>query len=179
MGDVDVIQDDVDYTSMKEDDDNVHLYACMLDATEFNKAVDEKLQRDKRTTHATDRTKPKLRTYLSKHVPKIAKALNFTVVTDFQTDHLLTVKHKDPKVIFVYFGAMNKELIHVACWLRIERNADNKIDENHNPNIFFWVLHMSYAQELQALGSSAEGVVMADLKKCLTLTESIEYHERV
>ena len=179
MGDVDVIQDDVDYTSMKEGDDHVNLYACMLDARDFNKAVDEKLQRDKRTTHDTDRPKSKLRIYLSKHVPKIAEALNFTVVTDFQTDHLLTVKHKAKNVIFVYFGAMNKELIHVACWLRIERNADNKIDENHKPNIFFWVLHMSYAQELQALGSSAEGVVMADLKQCLTLTESIEYHERV
>ena len=175
MGDDDVIRDDVDYTAMKEEDDHVHLYACMLNAAEFKQALDQKLKRGKRTSHDSEMSKQKLREYLTAHVPKIAAALNFTVVTDFKRDHLLTVKGKKTNVIFVYFGAMNEQLIYVACWLRIERQADKQIDKDHKPNIFFWVLHMSYAQELQALGDTTEGIVMEKLKNCIELTESIEY----
>ena len=175
MGDDDVIRDDVDYTAMKEEDEHVHLYACMLNAVEFKQALDEKLKRGKRTSHDKEMSKQKLRKYLTDHVPKIAVVLNFTVVTDFERDHLLTVKGKKTNVIFVYFGAMNEQLIYVACWLRITRKADKEIEKNHKPNMFFWVLHMSYAQELQALGGSTDGIVMEPLKNCIELTESIEY----
>jgi hypothetical protein len=58
--------------------------------------------------------------------------------------------------------------------LRIPIGNDKQIDQTKHPNIFFWVLHGSYAQELDALGS-IEGVDMEKMKTLLTFPESIEY----
>ena len=90
--------------------------------------------------------------------------------------------------MFVYFGAMTAELIHVACWLRVPRiqstdtltgNPKVVVDTLNRPKIFFWVLHTSYAQELEALGEANEGVNMEAIKQHLDLTKDIEYTQSV
>jgi hypothetical protein len=45
---------------------------------------------------------------------------------------------------------MTSQLVHVACWLRLQISG-LKIDYTAAPKIFFWVLHESYAQEIEAL----------------------------
>jgi hypothetical protein len=172
MADVAAIQDDVGYSGLLEKDDNVLIFPCMQKAAEFEKVLENKLKRIKRRDHDTDIKKRRLRAYLKRIVPPIAQEFQLDVVTDFDKDHLLTVK--TGSFIFVYFGAMNKQLIFVACWLRIPVGNNKQIDETKRPSIFFWVLHGSYAQELDALGS-IEGVDMENMKTLLTFPESIEY----
>jgi hypothetical protein len=57
--------------------------------------------------------------------------------------------------------------------------TDKVIDrtEENKPEIFFWVLHRSYAQDLEGLGE--DGVDIEKFKKTLKFSESIEYPSRV
>jgi hypothetical protein len=48
------------------------------------------------------------------------------------------------------------------------------VDNLNSPKIFFWVLHTSYAQELEALGEANEGLNVITVKKHLDLTDGIE-----
>ena len=167
------ILDDVSYMGLKDVEDHLQLYTCMQNSKAFKTAVLQKLKRNRREDHSRHIKKNSLRGHLIGTVPAIAECLNLTVVTNFQTDHLLTVRQKD--AWFVYFGAMTTELIHVACWLRVPLNTDGSVNESINPKIFFWVLHTSYAQELEALGEANEGVNMEAIKQRLDLTKDIEY----
>ena len=164
----DEILDEVAYFALKETDEHLQLYTCMPNAETngFNQGLQE------RTDHNT-KTKTTLRRYLHARLPDIVKLLDLTLVTDIDDDHLLTVKRNN--AYFVYFGGMTKEYIHVVCWLRVPRQ-DNKIvfDLSTKPQIFFWLLHSSYAQELEALGAF-EGLDMLSFKKQLDLKEGIEY----
>ena len=168
------VRDDVAYIGLKEEYDHVLLYPCMQDQTkdDFNATLHEKLERQKRPSHAQEIAKnPNLRKYLLGKVQLIETELHLTMVTDFERDHLLTVNQQN--ALFVYFGAMTKALIHVACWLRIPKAA-GKFDGNALPQMFFWVLHTSYAQELEALGDLKKGLTMDSVKQFLDLSEGIE-----
>ena len=168
------ILDDVSYIGLTETDEHLKLYTCMQNAVEFRKSVLQKLKRSKRTNHANEIKKSKMRAYLMYKVPEIVRCLNLTLVTNVLEDHLLTVRRDD--AWFVYFGAMTAEFIHVACWLRVPRKNDGNINENDgiHPKTFFWVLHTSYAQELEALGEANEGIDVDTVKKHLDLTDGIE-----
>lgn len=164
--------DDVSYMGLREEEDHLQLYTCMETAFQFQISMREKLQRPKRKNHDTEITRSKLRGYLHYKVNEIAKSLNLIPVTNVAKDHLLTVRQKD--AWFVYFGAMTAELIHVACWLRVPLKTDGSVNELINPKIFFWVLHTSYAQELEALGDLKTGLDMTTVKQHLILTTGIE-----
>jgi hypothetical protein len=172
----DVLQDAVEFTTIKEEKNNVVLYQCMKDAKKFMHKIDLKLKRGKKSTHDSLIKQKALRPYLTDLVPKIADVMKFTVVTDFGKDHLLTVTQDDAKFTFVYFGAMNEELTYVACWLRIPLGLDKKPKtvEEQRPNIFFWVVHSQYTQALEGLGE-AEGVHLHELEKIVNFKESINY----
>ena len=160
----DDIQDEVAYIGLKEGDLHLQLYANIQEKG-FDAKVREKLERKKTNSFDTDQMKPKLRQYLEEKVPAIATLLKLIVVTDFKTDHLLTVQQGN--AWFVYFGAITQhELIHVACWLKIPMKT-KEIDTATTPQIFFWVLHMSYAQELEALGDLEEGMDVGQANKLL------------
>jgi hypothetical protein len=171
MGDTASVKSDVAYIAMREDHNTFHLYTCMQNAKVFNEILDAKLARA--TKVDAPLTKAKLRNYLTTIVPDIVELLNVTLVTDLQKDHLLT--SKNDKYYYVYFGAMSKTLIHVACWLRIPRGKDKQIDESVKPKLFFWMLHQSYAQELQTLGDMSNEIDAEALKKKLDLSQGIEY----
>ena len=167
MADADAIADEVAYIGLKEGEKHLQLYASVQEDN-FDKKVTEKLQRKKPTSFDTDKKKKKLRQYLEQKVPDIARILKLIVVTDFKTDHLLTVKQEN--ACFVYFGAITQEeLIHVACWLRIPMTKEKVIDTTPPPQILFWVLHTSYAQELEALGE-LEGLKPEEIRQSLDLT---------
>ena len=166
------VLDDVSYMGLKDVEDHLQLYTCMQNSKAFKTAVLQKLKRNRREDHIRHIKKNSLRGHLIGTVPAIAACLNLTVVTNFQTDHLLTVRQKD--AWFVYFGAMTAELIHVACWLRVPLTNDGHTDESKPPKIFFWVLHTSYAQELEELGDLKDGLDMVETKKYLDLTTGIE-----
>ena len=171
------LKDGVAYIGWKETNTIVQLYKWTdIEAIkDFDQKLMRKLKRPKRTEHDDDTmSKPKMREYLQDRVPSIAQSLNLTLVTDFARDHLLTVKRDD--AYFVYFGAMTKDYIHVACWLRVPLKH-NTIDNAEAPKIFFWVLHTSYAQELEALGDLVgEGKIdMINLRRLLDLSEGIDY----
>lgn len=164
MSAVDEIRDEVAYIGLKEGDLHLQLYASIMEQ-DFNAKVDEKLKRKKTISFDTDQMKQKLRQYLEEKVSAIATLLKLIVVTDFKTDHLLTVQQAN--ACFVYFGAITEhELIHVACWLKIPMK-EKEIDIATTPQIFFWVLHMSYAQELEALGDLEEGINVEQAKELL------------
>ena len=167
MADADAIADEVAYIGLKEGEHHLQLYASVQE-NGFDAKVRVKLERKKTSSHATEKKKEKLRQYLEQKVPDIARILKLIVVTDFKTDHLLTVKQEN--ACFVYFGAITQEeLIHVACWLRIPTTQENVIDTSKQAQILFWVLHTSYAQELEALGE-LEGLQPAEISKSLDLT---------
>ena len=172
----DALKDDVEFTTMKEEDGHVLLYQCMKATTEFMQKIDLKLKKGKKRTHDSLIKQKALRPCLTDLVPKIARVLKFTVVTDFGKDHLLTVTQDDAKFTFVYFGAMNEELTYVACWLRIPLGLDKKPKtvEEQRPNIFFWVVHSQYTQALEGLGE-AEGVHLHELENFVNFKESINY----
>ena len=171
MADQHAILDDVAFISFKEEESHLQLYTCMQNANDFGTLLKEKLKRSKKTSHDTVKKKQRLRAYLNSKIHDIADCLKVSVVTDIDNDHLLTVRHNN--ACFVYFAAMTAEFNHVACWLRVPLLSDGKINANANPQIFFWVLHRSYAQELEALGDLKSGVDMEKLKRVLDLT-SIE-----
>jgi len=170
------VQDEVAYIALKEEHDHCLLYACMQnDQTTkvFNDALQRKLGLPKSNKHAEDtKKKSVLRAYLNRIVPAIAEQLHLTMVTDLRTDHLLTVKEETEW--FVYFGAMTKTLIHVACWLQIPLDEHRQCVVSESPKIFFWVLHTSYAQELEALGDLKKGLTMTEVHNVLDLAEGIE-----
>ena len=171
------IKDGVAYIGWKETSTLLHLYKWKDDAAieNFNRLLREKLIQPKSSSHDADRIKKTMsREYLKSKVPPIVELLNLKLVTDFDEDHLLRVKRKNAH--FVYFGAMTKEYIHVACWLRIPLN-NKTIDYVSEPKLFFWVLHTSYAQELEALGDLAgEGNIDVNaLRDLLDLTDGIDY----
>ncbi len=152
MADVDhAILDDVAYIGLKNRGEYLRLYKCMENAADFETTLRAKLARSQTPKHAEQpNTKKKLREYLKTKTEALAKLFRYTIVTDFDNDHLLTVV--DQGKYFVYFGAMTAALIHVACWLLIPM-PDGHIDltPESKPKIVFWVLHTSYAQELEAL----------------------------
>ena len=165
MADADAIADEVAYIGLKERADHLQLYASVQE-NGFDAKVRAKLERTKTSSHAIEKKKEKLRQYLEQKVPDIARILKLIVVTDFETDHLLTVQHEN--ACSVYFGAITEEeLIHVACWLRIPMKQTTLIDTPH-PKILFWVLHTSYAQELEALGE-LEGLKPEEIRESLDL----------
>ena len=172
MADVDAIEDGFHLSGMREQDSYVQLYPCMKNADEFYMDLNTRLERHKTAAHA--KKKRKLSEYLSGFVPKIAKVMSFTVVTQFLTDHLLTVKKTGSQFIFVYFGAMTKDSTYVACWLRIQLGTDRQIIKDQKPYIFFWALHSSYTQELEGLGDS-EGIDFAALEELVHYKDSINY----
>lgn len=148
------VKDEVAYIGLKETDSHLQLYKCMMNTKDFQEPLNTKLTRLKTGTHDNVAgNKVALREYLKPILSNIAEHFGFTVVTDIDKDHLMTVQGKD--ALFVYFGAMTAKLIHVACWLQIPK-SNGKIDQATNPKIFFWVLHTSYAQELEALGDLEE-----------------------
>ena len=156
---------------------HVHLFECMCPGDQFNNDLKEKLDTAKKSSIIDKgKSRPLLRAYLIEKKAGIESILNFTIVTNFRSDPLLTLK--DGHFMYVYFGAMTKLLISVACWLRIPMK-DKVIDrtEENKPEIFFWVLHRSYAQDLEGLGE--DGVEIDKFKKTLTFSESIEYPSRV
>ncbi len=171
MGDTASASNDVAYIAMTEDDNTFHLYTCMQNATAFNDTLDEKLERGTKVGAVS--TKARLRTYLSTIVPEIVRLLNVTLVTDLQHDHLLT--SKTDSYYYVYFGAMSKTMIHVACWLRIPRDKEKQIDTSQKPKLFFWTLHQSYAQELETLGDMYGQIDAVEIKKILDFSHGIEY----
>ena len=171
------LKDGVAYIGWKETNTIVQLYKWTDKAAiqDFDQKLMRKLKRPKRTEHDEDTmSKPKMREYLQDRVPSIAQSLNLTLVTDFARDHLLTVKRD--QAYFVYFGAMTKDYIHVACWLRVPLRH-NTIDNVEAPKIFFWVLHTSYAQELEALGDlvGENKIEINNLRKLLDLSDGIDY----
>ena len=178
MQEVHAVKEEVAYIGWKEKGDIMQLYTWRHEPAiqEFQAALHQKLERTRRKNpdaEADIKKKRKLREYLVKRVPLIAAELHVTVVTDFDKDHLLTVKANG--AYFVYFGAMTKGYVHVACWLRIPLKHGT-IDETCNPKIFFWVLHISYTQELEALGEiSKPGIDMKAVLRLLDVSEGIEY----
>ena len=172
-----IVTDQVAYISLKEEENGIQMYICMkYSNTQFSEVLQQTLSGDT-TSHKTKIDAQELKKYLQENVVKIAKLLEVTVVTDFEKDMLLTVE--DDTACFVYFGAMTKSLVHVAFWLRIPIQ-EKIIDENAKPNIFFWVLHTSYAQELEALGdATGQGLDLNECKQCLELKDSIEYSQKV
>jgi hypothetical protein len=171
MGDVHV-KDEVAYLAFKEAEEHVHLFECMCKADQFNMDLNEKLERVKRSGNQI--TKKSLRVYLQERKKAIEKILDFTIVTDFNADHLLTLPDAKSNFMYVYFGAMTKLLISVACWLRIPM-IGKKIDMSteKKPEIFFWVLHRSYAQDLEGLGEG--DIAIDEFKATLKFSQSIEY----
>jgi len=169
------IQDEVAYIGLKNRGEHLRLYTCMQHAELFENSLYKKLARTKTPNHADKpNTKNELRKYLQDKVQLLANEFKYTVVTDFENDHLLRVFHDDK--CFVYFGAMTKNLIHVACWLLIPMH-DGEIDIHAKPKIVFWVLHASYAQELEAL-SDLEMITtkIGEEHKVLDLTDVTEIH---
>ena len=172
------VRDGVAFIGLREGADHLQLYTCMMHPKKFENVLNGKLNQAKTSTHdAAQQNRPKLREYLKKTVDNIASQFNLTVVTDVVNDHLLTVKQDD--AYFVYFGAMTENLIHVACWLRIAKTG-GKNDFAKSPKLFFWVLHTSYAQELEALGDleqhpkNTEDDVKKGTGVVLDLTDGIE-----
>jgi hypothetical protein len=176
MADI-LTEDHIEYTGLIEKDKHLYLYPCLRNAAKFNELLNRKLSRAKKTSHDTDKTKKKLRAYLKTRASKIAETFRLTVVTDFEKDHLLTVKDEKAGCIYVYFGAMNVDMIFAACWLRIQI-VDKEYAESPLPKFFFWVLNMSYAQELEVLGD-LNGVVISNLDKVLDFSQGIEYSSSV
>jgi hypothetical protein len=181
MQEVHAVKEEVAYIGWKEKGDIMQLYTWRHEPAiqEFQAALHQKLERTRRKNPDAEtdiKKKRKLREYLVKRVPLIAAELHVTVVTDFDKDHLLTVKANG--AYFVYFGAMTKGYVHVACWLRIPLKYET-IDEEVHPKIFFWVLHTSYAQELEALGdiSKQGNIDMLKVRPLLDLTDGIDYEE--
>ena len=167
------VEDAVAYIGLREEETHLHLYKCMANPKKFEGPLNAKLNRAKTADHdVAVANRPKLRAHLKKIVDEIASSLDFTVVTNFDTDHLLTVQQND--ACFVYFGAMTDKLIHVACWLRIPL-ANKTIVHGDSPKIFFWVLHTSYAQELEALGDLTGEMDVTELRKLLDLSDGIDY----
>ena len=169
------LQDAVAYIGWKETNELLRLYKWKEDKSiqDFNEKLHIKLSRSQRSHPEQDITKKtNLRKYLNERVPPIVDFLKLTLVTNFDEDHLLTVRQTN--AYFVYFGAMTKEYIHVACWLRIP--LENKtIAHGDSPKIFFWVLHTSYAQELEALGDLTGEMDVTALRKLLDLSDGIDY----
>jgi hypothetical protein len=178
MQKVNAIKDGVAYIGWKESGPIMHLYKWKDEVAieDFQAELHKKLERKTRNQHAVDTTKKAvLRAYLNERVPPIAALLDITVVTDFKNDHLLTVKTHS--AYFVYFGAMTKHFVHVACWLRIPLK-NRAIDTIDKPKIFFWVLHISYAQELEALGDYTKpGIDMKQVRKLLDVSNGIHYDD--
>jgi hypothetical protein len=176
MARVDAIKDGVAYIGWKESGPIMHLYKWKDESAidDFQEQLHKKLERRRRNQHDEDTTKKAvLRAYLNERVPPIATLLDITVVTDFKNDHLLTVKTHS--AYFVYFGAMTKHFVHVACWLRIPLKH-GAIDNIDKPKIFFWVLHISYAQELEALGDYTKpGINMRQVRELLDVSNGINY----
>jgi len=171
-----IVTDQVAYISLKEEENGIQMYICMKNSNKFSEVLQQTLS-DNTTSHKTKIDAQDLKKYLQENVVDIANLLEVTVVTDFEKDTLLTVE--DDTACFVYFGAMTKSLVHVAFWLRIPIH-DAAIDEIAKPNIFFWVLHTSYAQELEALGdATGQGLDVHECKQCLELKDSIEYSQKV
>ena len=172
------VHDEVAYLAFKEVDLHVGLFECMSAADEFNKDLTEKLERATRSSINDKGNKRQLlRAYLIEKKQYIETILDFTIVTNFRSDPLLTLK--DKHFMYVYFGAMTNLLISVACWLRIPMlNKQIDMDKEKKPEIFFWVLHTSYAQDLEALGPK-DGVDLHAFKDTLEFSQSIEYPSRV
>ena len=142
------VEDNVAYIGLKDAGTHLQLYKCMKKHQEFEKGLHAKLGRAKQINHDENRNDKRiLRDYLKTKLPRLQEYFGFTLVTDIEKDHLLTVRLNDG--YFVYFGAMTTQLVHVACWLRLQ--ISTKIDYSTPPKIFFWVLHESYAQEIEAL----------------------------
>jgi hypothetical protein len=179
MQDVNAVKEAVAYIGWKEKGNIMQLYTWRNEVAiqDFQAVLHAKLERTRRKNPDADIKKKRvLREYLVKRVPPIAAALHVTVVTDFDKDLLLTVKAKE--AYFVYFGAMTNHYVHVACWLRIPLKYKT-IDEVAHPKIFFWVLHTSYAQELEALGdiSRVGNIDMDKVRPLLDLTDGIDYED--
>jgi hypothetical protein len=177
------VQDQVSYIGLKDAGTHLQLYKCMTNYKAFEDALNAKLNRTKTAKHDNiSNNKKELRTYLSTKVAALAQYLDFILVTDFDKDHLLTVPLQD--VFFVYFGAMTKNLVHVACWLRLQK-TNGKVDYAKPPKIFFWVLHTSYAQELEELSTLESKPINNvpgggdDVSKELDLQEGIETTQSV
>ncbi len=144
-----VVDDNVAYIGLKDAGSHLQLYKCMIKHRGFEDGLQNKLARAKQSNHDENvHKKQNLREYLKQKLPKLEAYFGFTLVTDIENDHLLTVRVNDG--YFVYFGAMTSQLVHVACWLRLQISEPN-IDYTKAPKIFFWVLHESYAQEIEAL----------------------------
>ena len=176
------VQDQVSYIGLKDAGTHLQLYKCMTNYKAFEDALTGKLNRTKTAKHDNiSNNKKELRDYLRTKVAALAQHLDFTLVTDFAKDHLLTVPLQD--AFFVYFGAMTKNLVHVACWLRLQK-TNSKVDYAKPPKIFFWVLHTSYAQELEELSTLESKPTNVpgegdDVSKELDLQEGIETTQSV
>jgi hypothetical protein len=165
--------DAVAFIGLKEENNALKFYTCMRKNTDFQSAIETKL-RNTSSHHGTEIALVKnVRRYLREKVPLIAADLQLRVVTDLEHDRLLTIKVDNlSKHIFVYFGALNKDWIHVACWLRLD--VDNDKITKQKPKLFFWMMEQSYAQPAEALASVA-GRAVNRLDTLLDLTDGIEY----
>jgi len=166
--------DAVAFIGLKEEHNALKFYSCMQKNNDFKDAIQTKLANTSSNRGTDSRLVRNVRTYLQEKVPLIVHDLNLKmVVTDLTSDRLLTIKvDNSSKHIFVYFGALTKAWIHVACWLRLD--VDNDKITNERAKLFFWMMEQSYAQPAEALASVA-GRAVGDLGTLLDLTEGIEY----
>ena len=158
----------------QEHDGKLQFYACMADG-EFASVIEQKMENTSTARGKDNAMVANVRNYLLEKVPLIAAQLKLKVVTDLQTDRLLTIRQASSSYVFVYFGAVTADWIHVACWLRIELDGDIISKSRKSPaKLFFWMMGRSYTQPAEAL-SKLVGTSSGELANLLDLTEGIEY----
>ena len=124
-----------------------------------------------------ERVKTELQRYFKAHIKGIADALQLTPVTE-EGDHILFIPTKSRDNFFVYFGAMTKSMVHIACWMVVPTEALGEAADAgaHKPRICFWMLNTSYAQQMAALENDGEEKNIDKLEQVLDLSEGLEYH---
>jgi len=112
-----------------------------VDRDRIVRAWDEKL----RTEHEDKApAQEESRTYFRENVGKMAENLSLTLVTDAAQVPALVVP-MDGKV-FVYFGAMEKSCVHLACWLVLDLT-----DVTKPPSVCCCFLNSSFTQKSDVL----------------------------
>ncbi len=90
------VEDNVAYIGLKDAGTHLQLYKCMSKHRAFENGLHAKLARARQTNHDENVNKKQtLRDYLKHKLPKLETYFGFTLVTDIEKDHLLTVRVND------------------------------------------------------------------------------------
>ena len=110
----------------------------------------------------------KVKAFFEKHIDKIIKVLNLTLIP--QKDFLIVESNTD---YFVYFGAMTKTWVYVACWMVVSKKDIEDDNADAKPKLLFWFLNTYYVQQLQSLEQTKINVT--ELERLTDLQTSPEY----